>query len=501
MSPAEASERRIVLALCALAAVRVSLFAIGFPFFNNVDEDSHFDLALRYAHADLPVGLVPISPETVRYVATYGTREFRVAPEQMAGGVVPRPVWTLPPDARAALIPQVIAGLGPLTNNESTSPPLYYAVAGAWLRIGTALGLDGRLLLYWLRLLDPFVVAALVWLGYVAARMVFPAQPASRLAVPLLLAFFPQDIFYSIQSDVLSPLCCGALFIVVARLLRDTTVPARSGSVAGMLIASCWLVKISNLPLIAIASVALIVRTTRLARDGKVRTATPGLLALATAAVVPIALWMIWSLHAFGDLTGSHLKIDYLGWTRKPLAAWWPHPLFTWRGASIFWSDLMASFWRGEFVWNGRRIASPLMDALYWSVSSALLLATMVGLLRRRGEGRIDLGALRLALASFFAAVLFLASISIGFDFGDSYYPSPAYPYFASGRLMTGALIPFALLMVYGLDVVLRFLRRDTALLPAMAVFVVLITVSEITLSLPAFSSPYGGLRFLSMGE
>jgi hypothetical protein len=36
-------------------------------------------------------------------------------------------------------------------------------------------------------------------------------------------------------------------------------------------------------------------------------------------------------------------------------------------------------------------------------------------------------------------------------DFGYCVYPSRNFPYFASGRLIAGCLVPFALLYVYGL--------------------------------------------------
>ena len=50
------------------------------------------------------------------------------------------------------------------------------------------------------------------------------------------------------------------------------------------------------------------------------------------------------------------------------------------------------------------------------------------------------------------AAVAFLGFLSIIYDFHDCYYPSREHPYFTSGRLMLGALIPFLLLFLYGMD-------------------------------------------------
>jgi hypothetical protein len=42
-------ERKLILLLCAIAAVRVFIFSAAFPFFNNVDEQAHTDLVIKYA--------------------------------------------------------------------------------------------------------------------------------------------------------------------------------------------------------------------------------------------------------------------------------------------------------------------------------------------------------------------------------------------------------------------------------------------------------------------
>jgi hypothetical protein len=53
---------------------------------------------------------------------------------------------------------------------------------------------------------------------------------------------------------------------------------------------------------------------------------------------------------------------------------------------------------------------------------------------------------------SFIAAIAFLGFLSLIYDFHNCVYPSREHPYFLSGRLMLGALIPFVMLYVYGLD-------------------------------------------------
>jgi hypothetical protein len=50
----EKHEKKVILILCVLAGLRVFVFAAAFPFFNNVDEQAHFDLIYKYAHGRIP---------------------------------------------------------------------------------------------------------------------------------------------------------------------------------------------------------------------------------------------------------------------------------------------------------------------------------------------------------------------------------------------------------------------------------------------------------------
>ncbi len=49
-----------------------------------------------------------------------------------------------------------------------------------------------------------------------------------------------------------------------------------------------------------------------------------------------MAAWMAWCKINFGDFTGSALKIQFLGWTHKPFAEWFHHPIFTRAGLLVF---------------------------------------------------------------------------------------------------------------------------------------------------------------------
>ena len=254
----ESQERKWVWLLCLLAAIHVLVFSAAFPFFNDVDEDAHFDLVVKYSHGHAPSGLEPVSIESARYMVPYASREYLWTPDQFPGGKFPPPKWTQPTNeaGQKLLGYEVKCRMG--TNHENSQPPLYYALAGLWWQLGKACGVHGGSLLYWIRLLNMLLAAALAWLGNLAARTIFPENYFLRLGVPALLAFIPQSAFYSIQNDVLSPLVFGAAFIFLVRLLRAEIPGVRLGTFTGLALAATFLTKISNLPLLAVSGLAVL---------------------------------------------------------------------------------------------------------------------------------------------------------------------------------------------------------------------------------------------------
>src|SRR5438477_8166944 len=158
MKLAERTVRWIVIGLCAVAALRVFVFAAAFPFFNNVDEQAHVDLVVKYSHAKPPRGIEPFASESALYFAVYSTPEYFVKPEQY-GGEYPSPTWLLPPEQRQKNLDDEIPFWESRLNHESGEPPLYYATEGAWMDFGRVLGLRGLPLLYWIRFLNIAVAA------------------------------------------------------------------------------------------------------------------------------------------------------------------------------------------------------------------------------------------------------------------------------------------------------------------------------------------------------
>src|SRR5215470_389941 len=97
-------ERMLMLLLCAIATLRVLAFCAAFPFFNNVDEQAHVDLVMKYARGDLPRDLGHYSSESADSIALYGSPEYFMAPGQFAANDFPHPNWTLPTEQREQVV-------------------------------------------------------------------------------------------------------------------------------------------------------------------------------------------------------------------------------------------------------------------------------------------------------------------------------------------------------------------------------------------------------------
>jgi hypothetical protein len=483
------SEKVIILLMCVAAAVRVFIFSAGFPFFSNIDEDLHFDLITQYSHGQLPRGLEPLKEETLNWIVPYASPEFLFTPDQFPEGKFPSPLWK---QSGPEVEPEIAATRDAWSseiNFESSQPPLYYILASFWWWIGKHIGFVGVQSLYWLRFLNVPLIAIVVWLGYVAARIVAPGRLDLRIGVPLLLAFIPQNVFYAMNNDVLSPVCFGALFVCLLQWLRTNAPSLLLGASTSLAIAATYLTKLSNLPLIAVVLVVIFARLLLMIRETP-RAGIITLGAVVICAAIPVCSWMLWTKYQFDDMTGSTAKIALLGWTRKPLAEWWDHPIFTVQGFWIFWRDIVASFWRGEVKWHGQLLRWPVADSFYAISSLALLLAAVVGLRKNSGLSTFQRQAIGTAVLSFIVSVGFMALLSIQFDFGNCINPSRAHPYFTSGRLLSGALIPFALAYVYGISYLFRRINAAVSL-AVLGLILTFGTSSEIIMNRVVFASEH----------
>jgi hypothetical protein len=242
------SERAVILLLCLVAAIRVLVYSAAFPFFSNIDENLHFDLITQYSRGQFPRTAEPLKDETVNWIVPYASPEFLSRPEQFPGGKIPEPLWKQIGPHVGEEIAATRAAWSREINFESSQPPLYYMVAGLWWWIGKRIGFAGLQSLYWIRFLNVALIALVVWLGYVIARTIAPDRAELRIGVPLLLAFIPQNVFYAMNNDVLSPVCCGALFLCVLQWLRTGAPSWTLGAFTDLAIAATYLTSCPTCP-------------------------------------------------------------------------------------------------------------------------------------------------------------------------------------------------------------------------------------------------------------
>ena len=479
-------ERALVLALAIFAGLRVLSFALAFPFFTNIDEYRHVDAVLKYGRGQLPrPGPVAYEPEMARLLGVAGSPEYHRDPVAPLRPEVPPPAWHSPREEVAARIARMEAFLAPRHSLEVGQPPVYYAVAGAWLAVGRAFGLRDAALLYWVRALSALGAVVLVFACWAVLRALYPERPFVYWGVALLVAVMPQDAAYYVTGDALSPLLGGVAFLLTVRLLAHPSAGSGAYLAAGLALAAALLGKYPNAALYASAGVASVV----LARRG----AAPRRLALLwAAALAPALVWFGRNVWFGVGVTGTAFKVERLGWTRKPLAEWLDHPIFSPAGAWVFARDLVTSFWRGEIVWQQRLLASAAADTVYRVVSFGGRAFAAAGMLRGRGSGTARAAEIA-AAAAVVAAVGLLGVLSLVFVFGSTVHPSPAYPYFSNGRLVGGVLVPLTLLIVRGIEEAATFLPRggETAAWGALVVVAAVALVSELSLTAPVFASAY----------
>ena len=488
-SSTASAELKVISLICVLASVHIFIFSAIFPPANQVDEYLHLDVAVQYSHGIVPGWAGLISPETMCYVVRYGSLEYCFAPDDLPEKKYPPPFWTLSTDKAAKLL---VANRKnwERPNYESSQPPLYYVIAACWWHAGHWLGLKDANLFYWLRFLDILIVAATIVLAYVTARFLFPENVFLRLGVPALIALMPQSEFYSIDNDALSPLCFGLTFLF---LLKWWQKPSATGAAAiGLAFAATYLTKITNLPLLTVICATIALKAGQAIRDGEWQAMSPSLVAFFCCTAPPIVLWMLWCKFHYGNFFGN-LNVLCCGWTIKPFAQWWHHPIYSPSGLWTYLSGQLGTYWQGEFWWHGqeRRMSLPGTDSIYTALSLFLLVMATPALSARFSN--IAPGqrlAMQTGLACVLAGLAFFAVSSVVYDFQNCIDPSRQHPFFHAGRMILGTLIPFLLLFVYSLD---RLLNRfgTAAKFITLAWMMSAMLAVEIVTDWPAFFSQY----------
>jgi len=480
-------ERIIILTLCALGACRIFLFSAAFPFFNNVDEQAHFDMVYKYSKDHIPcAALENYDHETSELIVFYGTPEYLIITNQFPKDFV-RPTPAL---KQSKIFVEKVTRQEQQKNPQTWSFPVYYTVAGLWCFIGRLLGIQGGYLLYWTRFLNVLLFTALVWFSHVLARTFFPQSFLNRIALPLLVAFFPQDTFYGITNDTLSPLLFAIAFFMLMQIFFSNKSHTYN-MFTGLVVAATFLTKISNVAILALLTIAVLLKIKYLLSNKQLKYVPP-LATLLAAVIVPIGIWLVRNYIVSGSLTSSAETIKHLGWTVKPLCQMWNHPIFTPGGFFFFVTELTKTFWRGEFVWHLERLASPGVDTFYVASTVAFVLVSGFGTALNKPQKYTEYRfAISMSFCVLAVSVLFLAILSIRYDFGGCWFPSRQHPYFTAGRLISGALLPFLLIYLDGLGRIFSRFKSRLLHFAAVVLIVIIITWSELWLTWEVFKSPY----------
>jgi len=470
------NERLLIALLCLVAAIRVFVFSAAFPFFNNVDEHSHFDLVFKYSRGHLPgAAIEKFDPEAAKIIAISETGEY----------------VNLPTNHSPAAVANTVAYRAKRNNLETWAWPAYYMLAGLWCWLGKSLGAADVRLLYWIRFLNVPLAAAFVWLSYIFPRRFFCTNLQQRIALPVMVAFFPQDIFFAITADILSPVVFAAAFFMLLKVWLGEK-SWKYHLFAGLAVAATFLTKVSNIAILPLAAGVVLIKIIQAVRQKRLKQYLPSLIAFAAAAAIPVAGWLGRNYVLFGDFSGAAASIHVRTWTKKPFNEMFNHPILTPSGLFYFLTKLTKTFWRGEFVWRFEGIASPFMDWFYVISSAVLLTVSIFGFINNKTK--MDKPYRLVLAASLFVVVLsvmFLAFMSMRYDFGHCFYPSRDKPYFVSGRLIAGTILPFLILYIDGLQRILSKFRCASCLLIVVAIIVAAETLSEIIITLPVFASPY----------
>ncbi|MCS7032856.1 MAG: hypothetical protein NZ561_02550, partial [Phycisphaerae bacterium] len=183
--------------------------------------------------------------------------------------------------------------------------------------------------------------------------------------------------------------------------------------------------------------------------------------------------------------TGAAERNRMMGMTPLSIVESLRHPLFSPAGAAGFWAELTRTFWRGEIVWLGQRMATRAGDILFVASTAVFLLAFVARCARREPFLVV------ICLGIYLLHVGLLAAFSVSFDFGQGVYPSREWPFFSSGRLIFGAAVPLLLMFVLGMDWLLATLRLQGLRWTLLIAFALAITLSEALLAVDAFQSQF----------
>jgi hypothetical protein len=457
----------------------VFLFAAAFPFFSNVDEQYHLDAIIQYAHGyKLSPSLPRFQPDSADMIALYQSFEFvrSVPPKRREAGC--------PPSPERLMVARFLQDhWRAQSNDEVLSPPVYYLAAAAWYKLGDWLRYSGIFHLYWARALQALGYGAFVFFGFLFAQRCYPENHFLHFALPLFLLFFPQDVFSSLNPNALFPLMVAVSLWMIAATI-DKPEPGYSGPLlTAAVVAATFLLGYGNWAVAIPIAFSLYLMWPDPKRSWRQRIIVP------LVGGLPVFLWALRNRLELGDWMGTGPRLRLLGWTAKPISQILHHPIFSANGLTYFLTSSARNFWRGEIVWHGAVMTSWIDSFYFWSALIFGLIFCLHLFSGRGGRGQLERFADWSCVFVVLASILFLFWISIRFDFGACVYPSRVKPFLISGRLVIGALLPFAVIYLRGIQIAAGKIAHLNPLV-VVAVIVVIMAVTETWLMRPVFASP-----------
>ena len=210
-------------------------------------------------------------------------------------------------------------------NHEAHSPPIYYALAGLWYDVGRLLGLSRPESVYWVRFFNAPLFVGLVAAAYALCRPYLGGNMA--LSVAALTAFFPNTVFFTVNSDVLSTHCSrsGWRLLFLLRWYEREQPGWRLAAATGALAATAVLVKLTNAAVLVVVAAVIVARLLRDRQPWKLLRESWSLLLTAS---LPLLVWGVRNRLTMGDWTGTSAKVKQLTWTPKPLTELLDHTRF-----------------------------------------------------------------------------------------------------------------------------------------------------------------------------
>jgi 4-amino-4-deoxy-L-arabinose transferase-like glycosyltransferase len=321
---------------------------------------------------------------------------------------------------------------------ENHQPPLYY-----WL--GTPFFLISNGNLFVLRLYSLVLGAVTVLSSYLIGKEIFPNQPQIALGMMALVAFLPQNlhILSSVNNDALAGLVIADMLLSSLRYLKGKNIQARH---LGFLLGIAFITKTTVYFMAAVLLLVIALRNW----DDKSKLGRELFSFSIPASICAVLYWgRNHFVYGFPDFLGlkAHDSVvvgqlrtgDYIAQI----------------GINSYWQEAFStsfnSFW-GQFGWMEARLADAIPFAMPYI--GLLLLLGLLGLLLYRLRPNLREETALPQIWPVFA-------LTIALTLGMFIYYNLSFVQF-QGRYLFTAMIPFALLLVYGLDAWRKLLKLET---------------------------------------